>query len=447
MWEDEREGSVPVAMSLINLIPAALRALPRDAVVLFLTRFLRLFAYGALSVVLVFHLVSLGLTTAQVGLLLTLTLAGDIAISLLLTTRADQTGRRRTLIVGAILMTGAGIAFASTHNLLFLIVAGTIGVISPSGNEVGPFLSIEQAALSHVVSARSRTEVFAWYTLAGSVATALGALCGGAASGIVQKASFSASDSYRAVVLLYSALGLALAFLFLTLSSSTEVRDSTPEEGVAAARKFLGVRHSRSIVFKLSSLFALDSFAGGYVVQSFSAYWFYLRFGVQPVTLGVIFFWANVLAGVSALLASRLASRIGLVKTMVVTHLPSNVLLILVPLMPNLTLAVVVLLIRFSISQMDVPTRQSYTMAVVRPEERSAAGGITGVARTTGAAISPIFAGFLFSRPALIDVPFFIAGILKIGYDLALYRGFAAVRPPEEADSSEVKVGQARIRS
>jgi MFS family permease len=432
MWEDEREGSVPVAMSLINLIPAALRALPRDAVVLFLTRFLRLFAYGALSVVLVFYLVSLGLTTAQVGLLLTLTLAGDIAISLLLTTRADQMGRRRTLIVGAILMAGAGIAFASTHNLLFLIVAGTIGVISPSGNEVGPFLSIEQAALSHVVSARSRTEVFAWYTLAGSVATALGALCGGAASGIVQKASFSASDSYRAVVLLYAALGMALAFLFLTLSSSTEARDSTP--GVAAARKFLGVGHSRSIVFKLSSLFALDSFAGGFVVQSFAAYWFYLRFGVQPVKLGVIFFWANVLAGVSALLASRLASRIGLVKTMVVTHLPSNVLLILVPLMPNLTLAVVVLLIRFSISQMDVPTRQSYTMAVVRPEERSAAGGITGVARTAGAAISPIFAGFLFSRPALIDVPFFIAGILKIGYDLALYRGFAAVRPPEEAD-------------
>lgn len=420
-------------MSLINFIPASLRALPRDGIVLFLTRFLRLFAYGALSVVLVFYLVSLGLSETQVGLLLTLTLAGDIAISLLLTTRADQMGRRRTLIVGAILMAGAGIAFASTHNLLFLIVAGTIGVISPSGNEVGPFLSIEQAALSHVVSAANRTEVFAWYTLAGSVATALGAFFGGAASGIVQRASFSASDSYRVVVLLYAALGVALAFLFLSLSSSTEVRDSVPEEG-SAARKFLGVGHSRSIVFKLSSLFALDSFAGGFVVQSFAAYWFYLRFGVQPVTLGVIFFWANVLAGISALLAARLASRIGLVKTMVVTHLPSNVLLIVVPLMPNLTLAVVMLLIRFSISQMDVPTRQSYIMAVVRPEERSAAGGITGVARTAGAAMSPVFAGFLFSRPSLIDVPFFIAGILKIGYDLALYRGFAAVRPPEEAD-------------
>jgi MFS family permease len=167
------------------------------------------------------------------------------------------------------------------------------------------------------------------------------------------------------------------------------------------------------------------------VVQSFAAYWFYLRFGVQPVKLGVIFLWGNALAGISALLASRLASRIGLVRTSVVTHLPSNVLLILVVLMPNLALAVVVLLIRFSISQMDVPARQSYTMAVVRPEEHSAAGGITGVARTAGAAISPIFAGFLFSRPFLIDIPFFIAGVLKIAYVLILYRQFVAIRPPE----------------
>jgi MFS family permease len=421
-------------MSMRDLIPVSLRTLPRDGGVLFLSRFTRLFAYGALSVILVFYLVSLGLSEARVGLLLTLTLAGDIVISLLLTTRADRIGRRCILIVGAILMAGAGIAFASTKNLLFLIVAGTIGVISPSGNEVGPFLSIEQAALSHVVSARSRTEVFAWYTLAGSVATALGALCGGTAAGIVQKTWLSTSNSYRVVVLLYAVLGVALAFLFTRLSSSTEVEGSTAEGSGVSKKDFLGVGRSRSIVLKLSSLFALDSFAGGFVVQSFAAYWFYLRFGVQPAKLGFIFFWANVLAGISALLASRLATNIGLVRTMVVTHLPSNVLLILVPLMPNLTLAVLVLLVRFSISQMDVPTRQSYTMAVVRPEERSAAGGITGVARTAGAAISPVFAGFLFARPALISIPFFIAGTLKIAYDLLLYKQFVAVRPPEEAD-------------
>jgi len=402
---------------------------------LFLTRFTRLFAYGALSVVLVFYLVSLGLTEDQVGLLLTLTLAGDIAISLVLTTRADRLGRRRMLIVGAILMVGAGIAFASTRNLLFLIIAGTIGVISPSGHEVGPFLSIEQAALSHVVPARSRTEVFAWYTLAGSVATALGALCGGTAAELAQRSSLSSSNSYRVVVLLYAALGLALMFLFTRLSSSAELAEAATEtSAVVSTKHFLGVGRSRAIVLKLSSLFALDSFGGGFVVQSFAAYWFYLRFGVASAKLGAIFFWANILAGISAVFASRLATRIGLVRTMVVTHLPSNLLLILVPLMPNLALAVLVLLARFSISQMDVPTRQSYTMAVVRPEERSAAGGITGVARTAGAAISPIFAGFLFSRPMLIDVPFFIAGTLKIVYDLTLYRQFAAIRPPEEAD-------------
>jgi MFS family permease len=415
------------------LIPVSLRTLPRDGVLLFASRFTRLFAYGALSVILVFYLVSLGLSEAQVGLLLTLTLAGDMAISLLLTTQADRIGRRRMLIVGAILMAGAGLAFASTKNLVFLIIAGTIGVISPSGHEVGPFLSIEQAALSHVVSARSRTEVFAWYTLAGSLATALGALCGGTAAGIVQKIWLSTSNSYRVVVLLYAALGLALALLFTRLSFSTEVEPSAAGGRGVSTRDFFGVGRSRSIVLKLSSLFALDSFGGGFVVQSFAAYWFYLRFGVAPAKLGLIFFWANVLAGISAPLASRLATRIGLVRTMVVTHLPSNVLLILVPLMPNLTLAVLVLLVRFSISQMDVPTRQSYTMAVVRPEERSAAGGIAGVARTAGAAISPIFAGFLFSRPALIDVPFFVAGTLKIAYDLVLYREFAAIRPPEEA--------------
>src|SRR5437870_7942485 len=196
-------------------------------------------------------------------------------------------------------------------------------------------------------------------------------------------------------------------------------------------KSILGISRSRHVVAKLASLFALDSFAGGFVVQSFAAYWFYLRFGVSPGTLGVIFFWANIFAGISALLASRLASRFGLIKTMVLTHLPSNVLLILVPLMPNLPLAVVVLLVRFSISQMDVPARQSYIMAVVTPEERSAAAGITGVARTIGAAVSPLFVGFMFARPSLINLPFFIAGILKISYDLLLYREFVVTEPPE----------------
>ena len=405
---------------------AALHDLKRDGRLLFITRSLRLFAYGALAVILVVYLTSLGLSASQTGLLLTLILVGDTAVSLYLTTRADRLGRRRMLIIGAMLMVAAGLTFAWTRNFLLLIVAGTVGVISPSGNEVGPFLSIEQAALAQVVPPAARTTVFAWYTLAGSFATAAGSLCGGVLAHVVQGSALAPLANYRVVVLLYAALGAVLAVLFTRLSPAAEVLSP----GVTSTR--FGIGQSRDVVLRLSGLFALDSFAGGFVVQSFAAYWFYLRFGVNPATLGVIFFWANLFAGVSALLATRLAARFGLVKTMVFTHLPSNILLILVPLMPTLPLAILVLLARFSISQMDVPTRQSYVMAVVRPEERSAAAGITGVARTTGAAIAPVFAGWLFARPSLLSVPFFIAGTLKVVYDLLLYRGFASARPPEE---------------
>ncbi|HEV2669753.1 MAG TPA: MFS transporter [Gemmatimonadales bacterium] len=393
-----------------------------DRRLLLLTRSLRLFAYGGLSVILVFYLTALEFTTAQVGLLLTLTLAGDTLVSLGLTTRADRLGRRRMLFIGALFMSAAGVLFAVTSNFALLLFAGTIGIISPSGNEVGPFLPIEQAALAHVVPASQRTPVFAWYTLAGSFATAVGSLAVGAVLTVLHAGGASPLQRYRLVLLLYAAIGLLLAACFTQLSPAVEVVD------VQRASP-LGLGRSRSIVFRLAALFAVDSFAGGFVVQSFAAYWFYLRFGVSPASLGAIFFGANLLAGVSALLASRLAARFGLVTTMVFTHLPSNVLLILVPLMPTLPLAILVLFARFSISQMDVPTRQSYVMAVVGPEERSAAAGITGVARTTGAAIAPLFAGMLFSRPALINTPFFIAGTLKIVYDVMLYRGFRGVQP------------------
>jgi MFS family permease len=406
--------------------------LTRDARLLFCTRFTRLFAYGALSVVLVFYLTGLGLTESQTGLLFTLILAGDTIVSLFLTTAADRIGRRRALVAGSLLMIGAGLAFAFTSNFLFLVVAGTIGVISPSGNEVGPFLSIEQAALAHVVPGRTRTAAFAWYTLTGAFATAIGSLCGGLLPAALRGPHIAAVASYRAVVVLYASLGLLLALLFARLSSATEVDRSQDDSSAATLTTLLGVGHSRSVVFRLAGLFALDAFGGGFVVQSLAAYWFYLRFGVNPGTLGAIFFGANVFAGISALLASRLAARFGLVRTMVFTHLPSNVLLILVPLMPTLPLAILVLLLRFSISQMDVPTRQSYLMAVVRPDERSAAAGITGVARTVGASIAPWLVGMMFARPSLINLPFFVAGSLKIVYDILLYREFVSLPPPEE---------------
>ena len=396
-------------------------ALSRDGGRLFLTRIARLFAYGFVSVVLVLYLVAAGLSEARVGLLLTLTLLGDTAISLFLTTGADRFGRRRTLIAGAGLMVLAGAAFAVTGNFLLLLAAATVGVISPSGNEVGPFLAVEQAALSEVVRDHERTRVFAWYNLAGSFATALGSLAAGALSEGLQGAGATALGSYRAVVVGYAAFGVVLSLLFAGLSPAVEARPAAV--GGAAARLF-GLHRSRRVVAKLAGLFSLDAFAGGFVVQSIVAYWFHLRFGASPALLGGIFFGANLLAGFSALAAARIAQRIGLVNTMVFTHLPSNVLLLLVPLMPTLPLAIAVLLLRFSISQMDVPTRQSYTMAVVSPDERSAAAGITGVARTTGAGLSPALAGPLLASPGLMGVPFFLAGGLKIVYDLLLWRSF-----------------------
>src|SRR6266481_5735722 len=207
-------------MATTGLLPGAFRVLTRDGYLLFFTRFMRLFAYGSLSVVLVFYLIGLGLSASQTGLLLTLTLVGDTVVSLYLTTRADRIGRRRMLIIGAILMAAAGLAFAFTSNFLLLILAGTIGVISPSGNEVGPFLSIEQAALSHVVPARTRTEVFAWYTLAGSLATATGAVCGGTLTHALQERLMRPVGMYRVVVILYAVVGILLACLFLRISST-----------------------------------------------------------------------------------------------------------------------------------------------------------------------------------------------------------------------------------
>jgi MFS family permease len=403
--------------------------LTRDGYLLFATRIARLFAYGFLSVVLVLYLNQVGFNTAQIGVLLTLTLIGDTLISLWITTQADRIGRKRMLLVGAGLMLLAGVVFALTRNYVFLVLAATVGVISPSGNEVGPFLAIEQASLAQIVADQRRTQLFAWYNLVGSFATAMGALGGGALAQLLQNNGVQPLNSYRAVVIGYAVMGGVLAALFSQLTSGIEA-PVRPDH--ASVRSRLGLHRSRGVVFRLSALFALDAFAGGLVVQSIVAFWFHIRFGVPPGVLGAIFFGANVLAGISALLAARIAKKIGLINTMVFTHIPSNVLLILVPFMPTLPLAIALLLLRFSISQMDVPTRQSYTMAVVDPDERSAAAGVTGIARTTGAALSPSLAGPLLASAGLMGLPFVLSGTLKIVYDLLLYRNFRRIKPPEE---------------
>jgi len=413
------------------MLPSHLTQLNRDGWLLFAARIARMFGYGFLAVVLALYLSAVGLDETQIGLLLTLTLVGDTAISLWMSTHADRYGRRLMLILGSLLVVGAGGLFIATDQFLVLLLAATIGVISPSGYEVGPFLAIEQSALSQLVADDRRTSTFAWYNLVGSFATAVGSLTGGGLARLGQQWRMTPLESYRAVLVGYALIGLVLAGIFWRLSQAVEVRPASPHPHAAPASR-LGLHGSGRVVLRLASLFTLDAFAGGFVLQSIVAYWFYLRFAANEAMLGTIFFGANLLAGISALAASSIASRIGLVNTMVFTHLPSNVLLMLVPLMPTLPLAILVLLVRFSISQMDVPTRQSYTMAIVSPAERSAAAGITGTARTVGASLSPVIAGLLLSSPTLMSGLFFVAGGLKIIYDLLLLAAFRKVKPPEE---------------
>ena len=310
-----------------------LSSLTGDGLLLFATRSIRMFAYGFLSVVLVLYLKAIGLKEEQIGVLLTMTLLGDVAISLWITTAADRIGRKRMLILGAMLMTFVGGVFAATNNFFWLIVVATIGVLSPSDKEVGPFLSIEQAALSQTISDESRTAVFAWYNLVGSVTAALGALIGGFVSQHYLGKGLPEAEVYRPLVVAYAVVGIVLAIAFTGLSSASESKKISGEQKQST---WLGLHRSRGVVLRLSALFALDAFGGGFILQSIVAYWFHIRFHLEPAVLGSIFFVANLLAAASALGAASLAKRFGLINTMVFTHLPSNVMLILVPLMPNL---------------------------------------------------------------------------------------------------------------
>lgn len=414
---------------------ASLRGLDANGRLLFAMRILRMFGYGFLAVVLVLYLAALGLDPLTIGIVLTLTLVGDTLISLWLTTNADRIGRRRVLVAGSLLMVGAGLVFAVTSWAPLLILAATIGVISPTGNEVGPFLAVEQAGLSQTTPDARRTATFAWYNLVGYVATATGALGAGIASQALIDGGLAAVDGYRAIVIGYALIGVVMAIGFSRLPAAIEAPPRAAD--VDGIRRRFGLGRSRSVVLRLSALFSIDAFAGGFIPLSLMAYWFHLHYGVEPGLLGTIFFFANLLSAVSSLSAARISARIGLINTMVFTHIPSNVLLILVPLMPNLPLAIAVLLLRFSLSQMDVPTRQSYVMSVVDPDERSAAAGVTGIARTTGAAISPSISSVLVSSASFASLPFYLAGGLKIAYDLLLYRAFRTVRPTEERERTD----------
>jgi len=396
--------------------------LSRDGWLLFATCGVRSFAYGFLSVILGLYLDAIGLSAAAIGWIFTAALAGGAVMTVIITAVADRFGRKALLIVGAGLMALAGWVFAVSKDPILLTVAAIFGTISPSGKEVGPFLSIEQAILPQTTSDQQRTAVFSAYNLVGSFAGAVGAL----AVGLPSLFSLTTISGYRLLVWSYVGSAILLAVLFALLSTRVEA-----EKKRATPNRKIGLQKSGGMVAKLAGLFALDAFAGGFIVQSIVAYWFYLRYQTDLSSLGAIFFGTNLLAALSFLAAPAIARRFGLLNTMVFTHLASNFLILFVPLMSNIELAVTVLLIRHLLSQMDVPTRQSYTMAVVDADERAASAGILSVARNAGAALAPIFTGAILANPAW-GLPFLLAGGLKVVYDLWIYAVFRHVKPPEE---------------
>lgn len=399
--------------------------LSTDGKKLLATRILRTFAYGYLSVILAVYLARLGFGPLEIGLVLTCAIAGSALMTVVWALAADRFGRRRTVATMALLMVVGGLCFAAGTDLWILVIGAFTGTISATSSEVGAFLAVEQAILPQTAPPARRTWLFSIYATAANFAQAAGSLFAGVVGAFVAL-GLQGADAYRPLFLLYSVVGLLNLALFLSLSDRVELAR------VEGERRFIGIHRSRGTVAKLSALFGLDAFAGGLVVHSVVAYWFDLRWGLSPTDLAFLFFAVNLLSGLSLLAASWLASRIGLIRTMVFTHLPSNILLMLVPLMPTAPLAVIVFLARMSISQMDVPTRQSYTMAVVDEDERTATAGITNVARTTASAASPVLTGYAFSVAAL-GVPFFLAGAIKVVYDLLVYAAFRNVRPPEES--------------
>jgi MFS family permease len=406
--------------------------LTRDGWLLFCARLVRMFAYGLLSTVLMLYLSAAGFDDERIGLLMTLTLLGDTAVTFWLATNADRVGRKKTLLIGALLMTGAGLTFSLTTNFPVLVVAATIGVISPSATEIVPFLSVEQAAISELVPGRERTRVFAWYHLVGYCAGALGAFAGGSSVAWARLHGAEGIEAFRYVLWGYAGCGLVLAVLFSALHRTIEPFEDAPHPPTPAR---FGLHRSRGVIAKLSALFALDAFGGGFILQAILSFWLARNYGLHEEQLGQIFLAANLLSGASALMAGSIARRIGLINTMVFTHLPSNILLMLVPFMPDAASAVGMLLLRYAISQLDLPTRQAFTMAVVAPDERSSAAGVTNVARSIGGSLSPFLATFLMGR-AWMSAPFLLAGGCKIAYDLLLYRAFSRYQektPPGDA--------------
>jgi MFS family permease len=388
---------------------------------LLVARGLRGFADGFVSLVLPLHLLSLGFTPFQVGAIATGTLLGSGVLTLGVGLRANRIGSRALLTAAAILMFATGLGFATLASFWPLLVVAIVGTLNPSSGDVSVFLPLEHAVLARTVTDATRTAAFARYSLVGALAGALGALFAGTPEIAAQALGIDVHALYPWTFVLYALLGLLSGAIYRRLPA-------TPGSGAAPAAP---LAQSRRIVYTLAALFSLDAFGGGFLVQSLLALWLYEKFHLSIALAGTIFFWTGVLSAFSYLVAARIARRIGLVNTMVFTHLPANVLLLVIPFASDLTWVVVLLLVRSALSQMDVPTRSSYVMAVVTPAERAAAASITSVPRSLASAVSPLIAGYLLGLSAF-GWPLIVAGGVKIAYDLALLATFRAVRPPEE---------------
>ena len=410
----------------MNLI---LNWLTRDGKLLLAARIMRTFGYGFLSVIIAIYLRLLGFDNIQIGLLLGSALVNSVIFTLFASFYADRIGRRRLLIIYASLMSVSGLIFTITDNYFLLILAAFIGTMNVTGSETGAFLTIEQATLPQTIrNKQMMNTAFALYNMVGTFSMSVGILLSGLPS-LLQEQIYGLSqiESIKGLFILYTLLGLFVIIIYIMLSRDIEVK----QEAKRTIKQTLSPR-SKQIVAKLSTLFAVDSFAGGFVIQSVISLWFFTRFGADLAALSYIFSAANVITALSYIAAAKIADRIGLVNTMVFTHLPSNILLILVAFAPSLQLAVILYLIRMTMSQMDVPTRQSYIVAIVSEDERTAASGLTNVSRNIAQTISPSLFGYIFQSSLSLAAPFVLGGVIKIIYDLALYFNFRNIKPKDE---------------
>ena len=394
---------------------------PRAALLL-TARGLRAFGDGYTALLIPVYLAGIGANPFHIGVFTTATLIGSAALTLGVGLAAHRLDPRRLLLAAALLMAMTGICFAATRDFWPLVIVGLVGTLNPSAGDVSLFLPLEQSLLAHSESHDRRTATFARYSLVGAVIGALGALAAGLPDVIGAVFGWPRAETIRAMFVLYGAIGLINFALYRRLRIDAPLQ--------SAPRAPLGP--SRAIVLRLAALFSLDSFGGGFLVQSLLALWLFQHFGLSLVTTGVFFFWCGLLSAASFLAAPALARRIGLVNTMVFTHIPASVCLLLVPFAPNLATVMGLLFVRAALSQMDVPARSSYVMAVVTPPERAAAASLTAVPRSLAAAASPALAGWLMTVSPFAW-PLIIGGGLKIAYDLLLLTQFGNIKPPEES--------------